>query len=110
MSEDFMESLAEMVAAKFKSKFDEIKTAESILKKIALHMNKDLLVMICGSYRRGRDKSGDVDCLIAHPLIKTKSDLENNPTNLLESFVEVLMNYNFIIMNNDNIINNDILI
>jgi len=76
---------------------DEIKTAESILKKIALHMNKDLLVMICGSYRRGRDKSGDVDCLIAHPLIKTKSDLENNPTNLLESFVELLMNYNFII-------------
>ena len=51
---------------------DEIKTAESILKKIASHMNKDLLVMICGSYRRGRDKSGDVDCLIAHPLIKTK--------------------------------------
>ena len=76
---------------------DEIKTAESILKKIALHMNKDLLVMICGSYRRGRDKSGDVDCLIAHPLIKTKDDLENNPTNLLESFVELLMNYNFII-------------
>ena len=28
MSEDFMESLAEMVAAKFKSKFDEIKTAD----------------------------------------------------------------------------------
>jgi DNA polymerase/3'-5' exonuclease PolX len=76
---------------------DEIKTAETILKKIALHMNKDLLVMICGSYRRGRDKSGDVDCLIAHPLIKTKDDLENNPTNLLESFVELLMNYNFII-------------
>ena len=37
-------------------------------------MNKDLLVMICGSYRRGRDKSGDVDCLIAHPLIKTKDE------------------------------------
>ena len=76
---------------------DEIKIAESILKSIASHMNKDLLVMICGSYRRGRDKSGDVDCLIAHPLINTKSDLETNPTNLLESFVELLMNYNFII-------------
>ena len=76
---------------------EEIKLAETILKKIALHMNKDLLVMICGSYRRGRDKSGDVDCLIAHPLIKTKLDLENNPANLLSSFVELLMNYNFII-------------
>ena len=76
---------------------EEIKTAENILKKIASHMNKDLLVMICGSYRRGRDKSGDVDCLIAHPLIKTKLDLENNPVNLLSNFVELLMNYNFII-------------
>ena len=76
---------------------DEIKIAESILRSIASHMNKDLLVMICGSYRRGRDKSGDVDCLIAHPLINTKHDLETNPTNLLESFVELLMNYNFII-------------
>jgi DNA polymerase/3'-5' exonuclease PolX len=76
---------------------EEIKIGETILKKIALHMNKDLLVMICGSYRRGRDKSGDVDCLIAHPLIKTKLDLENNPVNLLSKFVELLMNYNLII-------------
>lgn len=75
----------------------EIQKAESILKKLASHMNKDLLVMICGSYRRGRDKSGDVDCLIAHPLIKTKLDLDNSPVNLLENFVTLLINSNFIV-------------
>ena len=74
----------------------EIIKAELILKKIASHMNKDMLVMICGSYRRGRDKSGDVDCLIAHPLIKTKFDLDNSPVNLLSSFVELLMDNNVI--------------
>jgi len=76
---------------------EEIQKAESILKKLALHMNKDLIVTICGSYRRGRDKSGDVDCLIAHPLIKTKLDLDNNPNNLLHNFVKLLSDSNFIV-------------
>jgi hypothetical protein len=75
----------------------EIQKAESILKKLAYHMNKELLVMICGSYRRGRDKSGDVDCLIAHPLIKTKLDLDNSPVSLLANFVTLLINSNFIV-------------
>ena len=76
---------------------EEIQKAEIILKKLASHMNKDLLVMICGSYRRGKEKSGDVDCLIAHPLIKTKLDLDNNPVNLLHNFVTLLINSNFIV-------------
>jgi len=75
----------------------EIQKAEIILKKIASHMNKDLLVMICGSYRREKDKSGDVDCLIAHPLIKTKLDLDNSQDNLLENFVTLLINSKFIV-------------
>jgi len=75
----------------------EIQIAETILKRVAVNMNSKLLVMICGSYRRGRDKSGDIDCLIAHPDIKTKFDLDNSPINILSSFVEVLMNVNFIV-------------
>ena len=76
---------------------EEIQKAEDILKRIALSLNKDLLVMICGSYRRGKDKSGDVDCLITHPLINTKSDLDDNQFNLLENFVTLLINSNFIV-------------
>jgi DNA polymerase beta len=75
----------------------EIQIVETILKRVAVSMNDKLLVMICGSYRRGRDKSGDIDCLIAHPDIKTKFDLDNIPINILSSFVEVLMNVNFIV-------------
>jgi DNA polymerase/3'-5' exonuclease PolX len=60
-------------------------------------MNKDIVVMLCGSYRRGRDKSGDIDCFITHPAIKTKNDLESNSVNILENFVEMLIKVGFIV-------------
>ena len=75
----------------------EVQRAETILKHIAKHMNKDLIVMLCGSYRRGRDKSGDIDCFITHPSIKTKEDLLSSQTNILASFVELLIKVDFII-------------
>ena len=75
----------------------EVQRAETILKHIAKHMNKDLIVMLCGSYRRGRDKSGDIDCFITHPSIKTKEDLLSSQTNILSSFVELLIKVDFII-------------
>ena len=75
----------------------EVQRAETILKHIAKHMNKDLVVMLCGSYRRGRDKSGDIDCFITHPSIKTKEDLLSSQTNILASFVELLIKVDFIV-------------
>lgn len=75
----------------------EVQIAETILKHVAKHMNKDLVVMLCGSYRRGRDKSGDIDCFITHPSIKTKEDLLKSQINILSSFVEMLINVDFII-------------
>ena len=75
----------------------EVQRAETILKHISKHMNKDLIVMLCGSYRRGRDKSGDIDCFITHPSIKTKEDLLSSQTNILASFVELLIKVDFIV-------------
>ena len=75
----------------------EVQRAETILKHIAKHMNKDLVVMLCGSYRRGRDKSGDIDCFITHPSIKTKEDLLSSQTDILASFVELLIKVDFIV-------------
>ena len=75
----------------------EIDRANILLQKIAKHMNKDIKVVLCGSYRRGRDKSGDIDCLILHPLVKTQSDLDNNKPNLLMQFVKLLIDTNFIV-------------
>ena len=76
---------------------EEVEKIESILKKVAQRMNPDIKVMLCGSYRRGRPRSGDIDCLITHPDIKTKEDLEIAHTNILSQFVKVLTNVGFII-------------
>ena len=76
---------------------EEIDKANTILQKIGKHMNKDIKVVLCGSYRRGRDKSGDIDCLILHPDIKTQDDLDNSNANILANFVKLLIDTNFIV-------------
>ena len=76
---------------------EEIQKAESIIKRVAEHMNKDIQVILCGSYRRERDKSGDIDCCIFHPGIKTQDDIKLNEYNILANFVEMLINVGFII-------------
>jgi DNA polymerase beta len=76
---------------------EEIQKAEIILKRVAEYMNKDLQIILCGSYRRERDKSGDIDCCIFHPLIKTQEDIRSNQYNILANFVEMLINVEFII-------------
>ena len=76
---------------------EEVQKAERILKAAAKHMNKDIILTLCGSYRRGRDKSGDIDCLITHPDIKTMEELETSNINILAKFVELLTNLDFLV-------------
>lgn len=75
----------------------EVQCAERILKAAAKHMNAELQITLCGSYRRGRPKSGDIDCLITHPEIGTMTELESYPVNILAKFVELLTNLDFLI-------------
>ena len=75
----------------------EVQTAEHILTSVATHMNKDIMLTLCGSYRRGKDKSGDIDCLITHKYIKTVEDLEHSDVNILASFVLLLTNVGFLV-------------
>ena len=76
---------------------EEIQKAETILNRVAEYMNKDLKVILCGSYRRERDKSGDIDCCIVHPDIKTQEDIKTSHSNILANFVEMLINVGFIV-------------
>jgi DNA polymerase/3'-5' exonuclease PolX len=76
---------------------EEVQRAERILTASAKHMNKDIILNLCGSYRRGRAKSGDVDCLITHPDIKTLEELETSSVNVLAKFVELLANLDFLV-------------
>ncbi len=76
---------------------DEVQRAERILTAAAAHMNPDLQITLCGSFRRGRIKSGDIDCLITHPQITSMEKLDTHPVNILSKFVELLTNLDFLI-------------
>lgn len=79
----------------------EIKLIKSYLKKEAAKLDPLLKIKICGSYRRGREKSGDIDVLLYHPLIKSFYDknlsTKYNIKTYLKLFVESLEHDNFIL-------------
>lgn len=74
----------------------EIKVIEKILKKCLKAMNKDLIMEICGSYRRGKEDSGDIDVLICHPDIKENEDFNNLSENILLKLVMFLTKAGFL--------------
>lgn len=55
----------------------DITKIDKILQSEAAKLNPELQLEICGSYRRGKPTSGDVDILIYHPKIKTMKDIIN---------------------------------
>ncbi|XP_045582175.2 DNA polymerase lambda [Procambarus clarkii] len=46
---------------------DEVAEIEQFVRSAALSIKQGLIVMVCGSYRRGKPSCGDVDVLITHP-------------------------------------------
>ena len=74
----------------------EIEKMEIIIKTLTSKMNKDIKLDICGSYRRGKNTSGDIDILLSHPNIKEKEDLTNMSHNILLNLVMCLQNIGFL--------------
>ncbi|KAL6440532.1 hypothetical protein ACFW04_003206 [Cataglyphis niger] len=68
----------------------EIIQIESILKDAVKELNRDYLVTICGSYRRGKKESGDIDVLITHPDYTSKIKDAKKKTVSLKTIVEYL--------------------
>lgn len=64
--------------------------------KIIKKISNNLVYVICGSYRRGKPTSNDIDVLLVHKKIINKKDLEAN-TNYLKKFVEKLKKDKFIV-------------
>jgi DNA polymerase/3'-5' exonuclease PolX len=82
---DFKEKISRLEIDKIKDIFS------NILKKI----DKKLVFEICGSYRRNKDYSGDIDILVSHPKY-----IDNiNDKNFLEKIIKESKNDNFIIDN-----------
>jgi DNA polymerase beta len=49
----------------------EIQQIEALINKEMNKLDKNLLLTICGSYRREAKESGDIDVLVTHPKIKS---------------------------------------
>jgi len=76
----------------------EVTNIKEYLEKEAKTINKDLNITICGSYRRGKDTSNDIDVLLTHPNIKTKIQLsKQDDNNYLLKFVKKLKKNKFIL-------------
>ncbi len=63
--------------------------------KQSLLTDKQMHIRMCGSYRREKPFSGDIDIIIAHPDIVTKSQAKKS--NLMLKFINQLKKMNFII-------------
>ncbi|KAK9874221.1 hypothetical protein WA026_002574 [Henosepilachna vigintioctopunctata] len=68
----------------------EIEQIEAIVKKHILDFDKEFVITVCGSYRRGKAESGDIDFLITHPSFKKKRKKSSDSSNLLKKIVHIL--------------------
>jgi DNA polymerase/3'-5' exonuclease PolX len=73
---------------KLRMSWDEADKISTMVKRLVQGYNKDLLVTVCGSYRRKKQTCGDIDVLITHPFIKT--DDETGTSTVLPKLVELM--------------------
>ncbi|XP_003489556.1 DNA polymerase beta isoform X1 [Bombus impatiens] len=67
----------------------EIEQIEKIIKDSIVKLNKEYIITICGSYRRGKEESGDIDVLLTHPTYTSK-EKESKKKTSLKDVVECL--------------------
>lgn len=69
----------------------EITDTEKYLSKEAHKIDAELEIMVCGSYRRGKMTSGDIDVLVYHPKVKTTKNIINPEQAKLKPYLELLV-------------------
>jgi DNA polymerase beta len=74
---------------------DEMHQIYSYLLFEGIEVDNDMDVRMCGSYRREKSTSNDIDIIISHPNIKTLT--QATESNLLKNFIEHLKRKEFII-------------
>lgn len=77
----------------------EVSKIELYLQKVATYMNNNIIIQCCGSYRRGRDRSGDADALMTHKLLYTIEDIDldrKQNGNILTHYITLLTKLGFL--------------
>lgn len=77
----------------------EIEKIEKKIKRCVKSLSNDLEIIVCGSYRRQKEKSGDIDILILHKKFKTQKDIDKSETNYLQLVVNNLQSKNILVDN-----------
>lgn len=82
---------------KFKENIPRIETDKiyNYIHSVIKTIDPQLFCVICGSYRRLKKTSNDIDMLLIHPKIKTKKDIVKK--NYLELLANKLIDNNFIL-------------
>ena len=75
---------------------NEIDEINKYFKTVTKQIDNNLKHVICGSYRRNKHTSNDIDVLLVHTKIISKKDMENHK-NYLKEFVKKLTKDKFII-------------
>ena len=75
--------------------YNEISKMELYINKIIKKIDSKLNIVICGSYRRKQNDSGDIDVLIYHTNLKKKGEIEKSL--YLSSILQIFINDNFIV-------------
>lgn len=75
---------------------EEIQEIEELIKRKITGLDSQYLITICGSYRRGKAESGDIDVLLTHPSYNSK-DGSKKKSHLLKQVVDVLKTKSLII-------------
>jgi DNA polymerase beta len=76
---------------------DEMDTYSEILLEKGKLLDKRLKIQVCGSYRRGKAFSGDIDVLMTHPDLVTAADVEACPIKYLLMLVDGLIHAGIIV-------------
>lgn len=74
----------------------ETNAIKKYLNKIVSKIDSDLTVTFCGSYRREKPLSNDIDILLTHNKVSTSKDIKTKPNNLIK-LVKVLKKNRFIV-------------
>ena len=68
----------------------EMDLFNELLQKLALEVDKKMVLIVAGSYRRGKKTSNDIDVLLTHREISTNKEYDKIDKNYLELFVTYL--------------------